>query len=61
MDNDFVQICLVPVYINFEKPFAPVEYIENGFRILEIVDTEYSELAWNEYTYDVNIGKYMKK
>ena len=61
MDNDFTQICLVPVFINFEKPFAPVEHIENGFRILEIVDTEYSELVWNEYTYDVNTGKYMKK
>lgn len=61
INDDFIQICLVPVFINFEEPFSPVEYVENGFRVLEIVDTEYSELAWNEYTYDINRGKYMKK
>ena len=61
MNDDFVQICLVPVFINFNEPFSPVEYIENGFRILEIVDTEYSELVWNVYTYDINTGKYKKK
>jgi hypothetical protein len=40
LEDDFVQILLVPIYINFEEPYPPVEYIENGFRILEIVDQE---------------------
>jgi hypothetical protein len=57
VEDDFVQICLVPVFINFEEPFPPVEYIGSGFRILEIVDDEYSELAWNEYMWDMNIKK----
>jgi hypothetical protein len=51
----------VPVFINFENSFTPVEYIENGFRVLEILDSEYLELAWNEYMWDMNIKKYMRK
>jgi hypothetical protein len=54
-ENDFVQLCLVPIFINFEEPFPPVEYTGNGFRILEIVDNEYLEFAWNEYMWDMNI------
>jgi hypothetical protein len=61
IENDLVQICLVPVYINFEKPFSPVEYLENGFRILEIVDNEYLELVWNKYEWDLNSMKYIRK
>jgi hypothetical protein len=60
MEGDFVELCLVPVFINFEKPFSPVENIGNGFRILEIVDSEYSEYAWNNYIWDMNTKKYIK-
>jgi hypothetical protein len=61
VEGDFVQTCLVPIFINFEEPFSPVEYIGNGFRVLEIADNEYLELAWNEYIWDMNTKKYIKK
>ena len=61
MDNDFVSTCLVPVYINFEKPFSSVEYIGNGFKILEIIDDEYLELTWNSYIWENDIMKYVKE
>ena len=59
IENDIIHLCLVPVFINFEKPFSPVEYIENGFRILEIVDQEPLELSWNNYIWDMNNMKYI--
>ena len=57
------EFCLVPVFINYDDPFPSVEYIENGFRILEIVNEENNslELAWNNYIWDNNIMKYIKK
>jgi hypothetical protein len=61
VENDFIQTCLVPIVINFEAPFPPVEYIGNGFRVLEIVNTEYLEYAWNEYMWDINRKVYIKK
>jgi hypothetical protein len=61
IENDFVLTLLVPIFINFENMFSPVEYIENGFRILEIIDDEYLDLSWNDYVWDVNIRKYLKK
>jgi hypothetical protein len=60
-EDDFINTCLVPTFINFEKPFSPVEYIENGFRILEIVNDEYLELKWNDYVWDMNLKEYQKK
>ncbi|MDR2864919.1 MAG: hypothetical protein LBV68_04835, partial [Spirochaetaceae bacterium] len=59
-ENKLEELCLVPVFINFENPFPSVEYIENGFKILEIIDEEYMDLAWNNYIWDKNIGKYIK-
>ena len=60
-ENDFVPTCLVPIYINFENPFSPVEYIGNGFKILEVIDDEYLELAWNKYTWESDKMKYIKQ
>jgi hypothetical protein len=61
IENEFIDICLVPIFINFDKPFSPVEYIGNGFRILEILDDEYLELKWNEYIWDMDTIKYTRK
>jgi hypothetical protein len=60
IENEFISTCLVPVFINFGKPFPPVEYIENGFRILEIVDDEYMELNWNNYIWDMDTLEYKR-
>jgi hypothetical protein len=49
------------VFINYETPFPSVEYIENGFKILEVIDEEYMDLAWNNYLWNKNIGKYIKE
>ena len=61
IEDDFVELCLVPIYINFENTFPPVEYIGNGFRVLEVVDTEFLELAWNNYKWDVDVKKYLRQ
>jgi hypothetical protein len=60
LENDFVHICLVPTFINFESPFPPVEYIGNGFRILEITNDDPLELNWNNYIWDMDTVKYEK-
>ena len=60
IENNFIHICMVPVFINFENTFSPVEYIGNGFKILEIVDNENLELAWNIYMWDKKAIKYVK-
>jgi hypothetical protein len=61
VEKDFVHTCLAPVFINFENPFASVEYTENGFKILEIVDEEPIELQWVNYIWDSNYRKYIKE
>ena len=61
IENDFVQLLLVPIYIHFEKPFPPIEYLQNGFKIIEIIDQEYMDLVWSNYLWDKNIGKYIKQ
>jgi hypothetical protein len=48
----------VPVFINFENPFPSVEYIADGFKILEMVDEETMDSQWNNYKWDKNIRKY---
>jgi hypothetical protein len=60
-ENDFVHTCLVPIFINFEIPFSPVEYIGNGFRILEVIESESLELIWNNYVWDMNTMAYIIK
>jgi hypothetical protein len=65
IENDFIHTSLVPVYINFENPFPPVEYNKNCFRILEVIKEEsqyeYFELAWNDYLWDINVQQYLRK
>jgi hypothetical protein len=60
-ENELEELCLVSVFINYETPFPSVEYIENGFKILEVIDEEYMDLAWNNYMWNKNIGKYIKE
>jgi hypothetical protein len=59
--DEFAPSFSVPVFINFENVFSPVEPIVNGFRILEIVDHDPLELAWNNYIWDTNIMEYVKQ
>jgi hypothetical protein len=61
LENKLEELCLVPVYINYENPFSSVEYIGNGFKILEIIDDENMNLAWNNYIWENNINKYIKE
>ena len=56
--NDFIPLLLAPVFINFDTPFPPVEYNGNGFRVLEILEYEPLELAWNNYTWNESAAKY---
>jgi len=60
IENNLDELCLVPVYINYHNPFSPVEYIGDGFKILEIIDDEFDELEWNKYIWNNNIRKYVK-
>jgi hypothetical protein len=59
INNILEELCLVPVYINYYDPFPSVEYIGNGFKILEIIDDEYAELEWKKYMWDNKIRKYI--
>ena len=61
IENNFIPLLIVPVYIHFEEPYPPVEYIENGFKILEIIENEPLELSWNYYIWDTHSGKYIRK
>ena len=58
--NEFTQLLFVPIYIHFEHLYPPVVYIENGFRIMEVIDKEFMDLAWNNYVWNNSIGKYVK-
>jgi len=60
-ENELEELCLVPVFINYYNPFPSAEYIGNGFRILEVVDDEYMELAWNNYVWNIERRKYIKQ
>ena len=61
LDNDFIHTCLVPVFINFDRPFPSVEYIKDGFRVLEVIEAEQLVLVWNNYLWDANAMQYIKK
>jgi hypothetical protein len=54
------EFCLVPIFINLEKMFPSVESIENGFKVLEIVDNELLDLAWNNYVWNEGNMRYEK-
>ena len=60
-EKEFTQTLLVPIYINFEQPFPPVKYNENGFTVLEVLEYEPLELVWSNYIWNGNIGKYIKE
>jgi hypothetical protein len=55
------ELCLVPVLINTGNPFPSVEYIGNGFKILEVLDDELMEYAWNNYIWNNEQNKYIKQ
>jgi hypothetical protein len=61
IENELEILCLVPVFINYDKPFPSVEYIGNGFKILEIIEEDYLELSWNNYIWNPEIDKYIKQ
>jgi len=61
IENILEELCLVPVYINYYEPFPSVEYIGNGFKILEIIDDEFIELVWNKYIWDNETRKYINE
>jgi hypothetical protein len=60
VENELEKSCLVPVFINYYTPFPSVEYIGNGFRVLEVVDDDPLELAWNNYIWDTEKRKYIE-
>jgi len=55
------EICLVPVFINTGNPFPSVEYVGNGFKILEVLDDKLMEYAWNNYVWNSEQHKYIKQ
>jgi hypothetical protein len=61
LENKLDELLFVPVFINFDKPFPLVEYVENGFNVLEVVDEEYMEMQWNKYIWNNNLRKYIKE
>jgi hypothetical protein len=61
IENELEILCLVPVFINYDNPFPSVEYIGNGFKILEIIEEEYLELSWNNYIWNTEMKKYIKQ
>jgi len=61
IENVLEEWCLTPVFINYDNPFPSVEYTGNGFKILEIINEEPTELVWNNYIWDSNIRKYTKQ
>ncbi len=61
IENKLNELCLTPVFINYDQPFPPAEYTGNGFRILEVIDDELPELAWNNYIWEKDSQKYVKQ
>ncbi len=49
------------MFINYDNPFPSVEYIEKGFKILEIIDEEPIELQWENYVWEEDIEKYIRQ
>ena len=61
IENSLEELCLVPVLINHYNVFPTVEYIGNGFRILEVIDDELLEYVWNNYIWDSEKRKYIRQ
>ena len=60
-ENKLEELCLVPVVINTGNPFPSVEYTGNGFKILEVLDDELMEYAWNIYIWNIEQNKYVRQ
>jgi hypothetical protein len=63
IENDFIRTLFVPIYINFENPFPPVEFVVlfgNAFRVFEVIDDEYLEFSWNIYRWNNIVMEYIK-
>jgi len=60
MEKILEEVCLVPVLINTGNPFPSVEYVGNGFKILEVLDDKLMEYAWNNYIWNSERHKYIK-
>jgi len=61
MEKILEEVCLVPVLINTGNPFSSVEYVGNGFKILEVLDNELMEYAWNNYIWNSEQHRYIKQ
>ena len=61
MEKILEEICLVPVLINTKDPFPSVEYVGNGFKILEVLDDKLMEYSWNNYIWNSEQHKYIKQ
>jgi len=61
MEKVLEELCLVPVLINTVNPFPSVEYVGNGFKILEVLDDELMEYAWKNYIWNNEQNKYIKQ
>jgi hypothetical protein len=61
LENKLEELCLAPVFINYWNPFPSAEHIENGFKILEVLDDELTELVWNKYLWNNEWRKYVKQ
>jgi hypothetical protein len=59
--NGLKKYCEIEYYFNYDEPFPPVEFRNDKIRILEIVDRESYDLAWNEYSWNVIERKYTKE
>jgi hypothetical protein len=61
MANNITKYCEVEYYFNYDEPFPPIEFEKDRIRILEIIDKESYDLAWNEYNWNELEMEYNKK
>jgi hypothetical protein len=61
MTNNIEKYCEIEYFFNYDEPFPPIEFENNWIRILEIIDRESYDLAWNEYSWNELEKKYKKK
>jgi hypothetical protein len=60
LENKMEEQGIIPIFINLEEIFPSVEYIGNGFRVLEVIDHKLLELAWNDYVWQENSMRWEK-
>jgi hypothetical protein len=59
--NSIVKYCEIEYYFNYDEPFSPIEFGNDGMRILEIIDKESYDLAWNKYCWNELERRYRRK